>query len=162
VIARNGVDVIRPEPGILASDACELAGITYRQLDYWARQAWIRPTVDAGEGRAGRRRYAVDDVVRLALLRHLAMSGINPANVAEQVSALVLPSREARIVWGPVGSRQQDEPTLVALDASSVLGVLEGGGAYVVFDPSPVRARAERVIADGDAAVSPESEVRTA
>src|SRR3954453_5708093 len=55
----------RHEPGISALDAATLARITYRQLDHWARQGWVRPSLDPGTGRSGRRRYASEDVVRL-------------------------------------------------------------------------------------------------
>jgi DNA-binding transcriptional MerR regulator len=55
---------------ITAPEAAELAGITYRQLDYWARRGWVAPSIDRGTGRAARRLYSADDVVRLAALGH--------------------------------------------------------------------------------------------
>src|SRR3954447_985281 len=93
------------EPGISALDAHALAGITYRQLDHWARQGWVRPSIDAGEGRSGRRLYSATDVVRLDLLRHLAVSRVNAAVAGPHVAELDVPMQDVRVLWGPVGSK---------------------------------------------------------
>ena len=66
-----------PSGGIAATAACELAGVTYRQLDYWARRGWVSPSVDTGLGRAGRRLYHPGDVVRLAALGHFGQAGLD-------------------------------------------------------------------------------------
>ncbi len=107
VITPNADEGIRG--GIVAADAHGLAGISYRQLDHWARQGWVTPSVDAGEGRSGRRRYSADDVVRLDLLRHLAVSQVNPAVAGPLVGACEVPAGDVRIVWGPVGAKDPDQ-----------------------------------------------------
>ena len=127
--------------GIVAGDAHELAGISYRQLDHWARQGWVTPSVDAGEGRSGRRRYSADDVVRLDLLRHLAMSRVNPAVAGPLVGDCELPSGDVRIVWGPVGAKDPDQIGLRVVPADDALAAIEAGGAWVVYNPAPLRAR---------------------
>jgi DNA-binding transcriptional MerR regulator len=66
-----------PPGGIAATAACELARVTYRQLDYWARRGWVSPSVDTGLGRAGRRLYDQSDVVRLAALGHFGQAGLD-------------------------------------------------------------------------------------
>src|SRR3954454_21358230 len=85
------------DPGISALDAHTAAGITYRQLDHWARQGWVTPSIDPGKGRSGRREYSVDDVVRLDLLRHLAQSKVNTAVAGPHVAAFEVPAGDARI-----------------------------------------------------------------
>jgi DNA-binding transcriptional MerR regulator len=131
--------------GIVANDAHELAGITYRQLDHWARQGWVLPSIDAGKGRSGRRLYSPDDVVRLDLLRHLAMSKVNTAHAGPRVAELQFGDADTLVLWGPVGGRDT-EAELAVRDRGSVVRFLADGGAWVVFDPQPVSARVARLL----------------
>ena len=64
------------------------AQITYRQLDHWARQGWVTPSVQTGEGRGSRRLYSSADVVRLAALRHFAKSGWPVSDLGGRVNAV--------------------------------------------------------------------------
>jgi len=132
--------------GIVANDAHDLAGITYRQLDHWARQDWVRPSLDQGRGRAGRRLYSAADVVRLDLLRHLAMSKVNTAQAGPRVADVEVPDDDSLMLWGPVGGKDGDAHLRVVERAEAV-DFLADGGAWVVFDPEPVRARIARVVA---------------
>lgn len=127
--------------GIVAGDAHVLAGISYRQLDHWARQGWVTPSVDSGEGRSGRRRYSADDVIRLDLLRHLAVSRVNPAVAGPMVAGCEVPAGEVRMVWGPVGAKDPDQVGLRVVRAAEALAAVESNGAWVVYNPSPLRAR---------------------
>ncbi len=127
--------------GIVAADAHGLAGISYRQLDHWARQGWVTPSVDPGEGRSGRRRYSADDVVRLDLLRHLAVSRVNPAAAGPLVARCEIPAGDVRIVWGPVGARDADAVGLRVVPAGEALETVESSGAWVVYNPADVRTR---------------------
>lgn len=139
VITPNADEGIRG--GIVAADAHGLAGISYRQLDHWARQGWVTPSVDAGEGRSGRRRYSADDVVRLDLLRHLAVSKVNPAVAGPLVAACEVPAGDVRIVWGPVGAKDPDQVGLRVVPAGEALAAVETSGAWVVYNPTPLRDR---------------------
>ena len=76
---------------IPATQACELANVTYRQLDYWARRAWVCPSIDLGLGRAGRRLYGPADVVRLGALGHFGQAGLDVGRLGPQLAALDLP-----------------------------------------------------------------------
>jgi DNA-binding transcriptional MerR regulator len=67
--------------GYRAPVACEVAQITYRQLDYWARHNVVEPSLVAAAGSGSQRRYSFEDLVELRL-------------VAEMVSIFEL--REAR------------------------------------------------------------------
>ncbi len=81
MVTPNGSHVIS------AAEAAELALITYRQLDHWARKEWVTPSVQSASGRGGRRLYSVDDVLRLAALRHFAKSGWQVNELGEQLAA---------------------------------------------------------------------------
>ena len=120
--------------GISAPDAFRLAGITYRQLDYWARRGWVAPSVEAGTGRPGRRLYSPDDVLRLAALGHLGRSGADVGQLGPQVAGLELPAGDVDylVVLG-------SELSLEIVAASELRARLGAPGTYTVFDPAPLR-----------------------
>ncbi len=51
------------ELGFRAPQVCKLVGITYRQLDYWARTNLIRPSLQEATGSGSQRLYSFSDVV---------------------------------------------------------------------------------------------------
>ncbi len=132
---RSGIDNFP----ISASDAHQAAGITYRQCDHWARKGWVRPSIDPGSGRAGRRQYCWSDVVRLDLLRHLAESKVNTAIAGPAIAELIVPDRDIRVLWNLSG----EADPLHVVDADAALKHLEAGGAWVVYNPEPVRAKVD-------------------
>lgn len=54
---------------------CSLTGVTYRQLDYWARTELVQPSIAGARGSGTQRLYSTRDVVVVAALRHLAQLG---------------------------------------------------------------------------------------
>ncbi len=56
--------------------ASEIAGITYRQLDYWARTDLVRPSVVAAGGSGTRRAYSYRDLLQLKIIRDLLVGGV--------------------------------------------------------------------------------------
>ena len=46
---------------------CELVGITYRQLDYWARTGLLTPSITQAKGSGTQRRYSMRDLVELKI-----------------------------------------------------------------------------------------------
>lgn len=73
---------------ITSPEAAELAGITYRQLDHWARRDWVTPSVSPATGRSSRRGYSVDDVLRLRMLRHFGQAGWAVSDLGPKVTAI--------------------------------------------------------------------------
>jgi len=141
----------QPPDGISANDASDLAEITYRMLDHWARQGWVTPSVDSGTGRAGRRMYSEHDVVRLALLRHLAQSKVNTSVAGPAVADLDIPDEPVIVLWGPVSSSSSDGASLQLVPAAGALERLSAGGGWVVFDPASIRRRIARKFAAANA-----------
>ncbi|MEJ7845887.1 MAG: MerR family transcriptional regulator [Acidimicrobiales bacterium] len=56
--------------------AAEVVGITYRQLDYWARTDLIRPSLADASGSGSRRKYAYRDLLELRIIKQLVDAGI--------------------------------------------------------------------------------------
>lgn len=56
---------------------CQVAGISYRQLDYWARTNLLRPSLQDARGSGTARRYTIGDIVLARLLALLLEQGIS-------------------------------------------------------------------------------------
>ena len=65
------------------SQAAQIAGITYRQLDYWARTNLIRPSLSDAKGSGSRRSYEYRDLLELRVIKQLLDAGIKLESVRE-------------------------------------------------------------------------------
>ena len=66
----------RAEPtGFGGKQVLAIVGITYRQLDHWARTDLLRPSLCDAKGSGSRRRYSYDDVVQLKVIKKLLDGG---------------------------------------------------------------------------------------
>ncbi|MCH8983346.1 MAG: MerR family transcriptional regulator [Acidobacteria bacterium] len=65
------------EMGFRAPQVCKLVGITYRQLDYWARTDLIRPSLRQASGSGSQRLYSFQDVVQLKVIKRLLDAGMS-------------------------------------------------------------------------------------
>jgi DNA-binding transcriptional MerR regulator len=61
--------------------AAEIVGITYRQLDYWARTDLVRPTLADARGSGSRRKYSYRDLLELKVIKNLLDAGIKLESV---------------------------------------------------------------------------------
>lgn len=66
-------------------EIADLVGITYRQLDYWARTDLIRPSVRDASGSGSRRRYSEDDLRMLCFVKQMLDAGVNLDRVREAI-----------------------------------------------------------------------------
>ena len=57
--------------GFRGPQVCSIVGITYRQLDYWARTGLLQPSVAAARGSGTRRVYSYSDVLELKVIKQL-------------------------------------------------------------------------------------------
>lgn len=79
-------DDVSPLPedlGYRGPQACKAAGITYRQLDYWARTDLVRPSVTDAAGSGSRRRYSYSDLLELKVIKSLLDAGIRLESVRQ-------------------------------------------------------------------------------
>ncbi|WP_156756246.1 MerR family transcriptional regulator [Actinokineospora pegani] len=68
--------------------ACQIAGITYRQLDYWARTSLVVPTVRSAAGSGSQRLYSFKDVLVLKVVKRLLDTGVSLQNIRVAVDHL--------------------------------------------------------------------------
>jgi DNA-binding transcriptional MerR regulator len=64
------------ELGYGGPQVCAIVGISYRQLDYWARTGLVRPSVADAHGSGSQRRYSYRDLVRLQVIKSLLDAGV--------------------------------------------------------------------------------------
>jgi len=74
--------------GYRGPTACAAAGITYRQLDYWARTGLVEPSVRATGGSGLQRLYSFRDVVVLKIVKRLLDTGVSLQNIRTTVQHL--------------------------------------------------------------------------
>ena len=65
------------------TQACDIVGITYRQLDYWARTQLVRPDVHEATGSGSRRHYSYRNLLELRVVKSLLDAGIKLESVRE-------------------------------------------------------------------------------
>ena len=69
------------EHGFSGSKAASIVGISYRQLDYWARTDLVRPSLADASGSGSRRRYSYQDLLELRVIKSLLDAGIKLESV---------------------------------------------------------------------------------
>lgn len=82
---------LRPLPaglGYRGPVACSAAGITYRQLDYWARTGLVTPTVRDAAGSGSQRLYGFRDILILRIVKRLIDTGVSLPNIRAAVDHL--------------------------------------------------------------------------
>lgn len=65
------------EIGFGGPEVCRIVGITYRQLDYWARTDLLRPSLADAQGSGTQRRYSYRDLVALKVIKSLLDGGVS-------------------------------------------------------------------------------------
>ncbi|UNN04140.1 MerR family transcriptional regulator [Rhodococcus opacus] len=68
--------------------ACQIAGITYRQLDYWARTSLVVPSIRGAAGSGSQRLYSFKDILVLKIVKRLLDTGISLQNIRVAVDHL--------------------------------------------------------------------------
>lgn len=86
--AQGGAQAVDDRRSWRGPQVCALAGITYRQLDYWARTSVLTPSIAEARGSGTSRLYSTADVCAAALLARLSTMGCRLQAVAAVTSAL--------------------------------------------------------------------------
>jgi DNA-binding transcriptional MerR regulator len=84
-------DDLAPMPedvGFRGPTACAAAGVTYRQLDYWARTGLVEPSVRGASGSGTQRLYSFRDVLLLKIIKRLLDAGVSLQQIRTAISHL--------------------------------------------------------------------------
>ena len=74
--------------GFRGPQVCKIVGITYRQLDYWARTGLLRPSLADAKGSGSQRLYSYGDIVELKVIKQLLDAGINLKQARKAIECL--------------------------------------------------------------------------
>lgn len=80
--------VLDDDAGYRGPTACKAAGITYRQLDYWARTGLVEPTVRGAAGSGSQRLYGFRDILVLKVVKRLLDTGVSLQQIRSAVEHL--------------------------------------------------------------------------
>ena len=84
-------DEVRALPediGYRGPTVCSAAGITYRQLDYWARTGLVEPSIRGASGSGTQRLYSFRDVLVLKIVKRLLDTGVSLQQIRTAVQHL--------------------------------------------------------------------------
>ena len=121
--------------GIPAPPVGELAGVTYRQVDYGVRRGYVTASVQPAVGKGARRLFAPADVVRVAALGRFGRARFDIGLVGPLVAVLEPITGDQLVV------ARTDPLSVEIIDAVDLRRVLGEAGPCVVFDPAPLLAR---------------------
>ncbi|KAA1376234.1 MerR family transcriptional regulator [Aeromicrobium fastidiosum] len=77
LLFNDDVSPLPVDEGFRGPTACSAAGITYRQLDYWARTKLVEPTVRSATGSGTQRLYSFKDILLLKIIKRLLDAGVS-------------------------------------------------------------------------------------
>lgn len=76
------------QTGFSGTKAAAVVGISYRQLDYWARTDLVRPSLADASGSGSRRMYSYRDLLELRVIKSLLDAGIKLESVRKAFTYL--------------------------------------------------------------------------
>ena len=113
--------------------ACAAAGITYRQLDYWARTGLVEPSIRPASGSGTQRLYSFRDILVLRIVKRLIDTGVSLTNIRAAVAHLEQRGGDdlARITLMSDGAsiyecRSEDEVIDIVRGGQGVFGIAVG------------------------------------
>ena len=149
------------EQGFSGTRTASIVGISYRQLDYWARTDLVRPSLTDATGSGSRRQYSYRDLLELRVIKSLLDAGIKLESVRSAFQYMRehvdtdIASAHLVISGGDVILCDGDQLIdVMRRSGQGVLNVLALGGVKDDLDTTLVRL-------DGDVAMSP-AQVRRA
>ena len=84
----DDVSPLPSDTGYRGPTACNAAGITYRQLDYWARTSLVVPSIRGAAGSGSQRLYSFKDILVLKIVKRLLDTGISLQQIRTAVNQL--------------------------------------------------------------------------
>ncbi|MFD1717896.1 MerR family transcriptional regulator [Georgenia deserti] len=76
------------DTGYRGPTACRAAGITYRQLDYWARTGLVEPSIRGAAGSGSQRLYSFRDILVLKVVKRLLDTGVSLQQIRAAITSL--------------------------------------------------------------------------
>jgi DNA-binding transcriptional MerR regulator len=124
------------EQGYRGPQVCKIVGITYRQLDYWARTNLVRPSVMDANGSGTQRLYSFRDLLELKLIKQMLDAGLALQSARKAVESLRKFGGETTavriVIEGP--------KVVIAETEEQWLDLMRDGQGVFSFNVAPVAA----------------------
>jgi DNA-binding transcriptional MerR regulator len=142
-LARASGSEVTPA-GYRGPQVCSVVGITYRQLDYWARTDLLRPSISDAKGSGTQRVYSYTDLLQLKVIKRLLDAGVSLRSTRKAIECL-------RASGAGVTSASlviADDRTVLAHSGEELFDLLRGGqGVFSILGM-------DRVVSEVDAAIT--------
>jgi DNA-binding transcriptional MerR regulator len=110
---------------------CSVVGITYRQLDYWARTGLLMPSISEAKGSGSQRRYSYTDLVQLKVIKRLLDSGVSLQAARRAIECL----RQGGEDLATANLVIDDRHSVLAHSGEEVIDLLKGGQTVLNIVP---------------------------
>jgi DNA-binding transcriptional MerR regulator len=117
--------------GYRGPQVCAVVGITYRQLDYWARTDLLRPSISEAKGSGTQRLYSYSDLLQIKVIKRLLDSGISLRSARRAIDCL-------RSSGDDVASANlviDEGRTVLARSGEEIIDLLKGGQGVLNIVP---------------------------
>ena len=81
-------DAVHNGEGFRGPQVCKIVGITYRQLDYWARTDLLKPSISDAKGSGTQRKYSYTDLLELKVIKRLLDAGVSLQSARRAIDCL--------------------------------------------------------------------------
>jgi DNA-binding transcriptional MerR regulator len=133
------------EQGYRVPEVCRIVGITYRQLDYWARTDLVTPSIRDASGSGSQRLYSFQDLVTLRVIKNLLDTGVALQRVrraVEHLGSLDRPLAGVTLMSDGAGVYEAHSP-------EAVVDLLRQGQGVFAIAIDRVAADVESAVAKG-------------
>jgi DNA-binding transcriptional MerR regulator len=119
------------EPGYRGPQVCAIVGITYRQLDYWARTDLLHPSITQARGSGSQRRYSYSDLVQLKVIKRLLDAGVSLQAARRAIECL----RSSGEDLASANLVIDDRRSVLARSGEEIIDLLKGGQTVLNIVP---------------------------
>ena len=119
------------EEGFGGPQVCKIVGISYRQLDYWARTDLVRPSLADAHGSGTQRSYSWRDLVRLKVIKSLLDAGVKLQTARRAIDYL----REDTTNWEAASLVLDGSDSVLARDGDDLVDLVRRGQGVLNIVP---------------------------
>jgi DNA-binding transcriptional MerR regulator len=117
--------------GYRGPQVCSIVGITYRQLDYWARTGLLHPSISQARGSGSQRVYSYSDLLQLKVVKRLLDSGVSLQAARRAIDCL----RSSGDDLGSANLVIDDRRSVLAHTGEEIIDLLKGGQTVLNIVP---------------------------
>jgi DNA-binding transcriptional MerR regulator len=130
--------------GFSGTTVCRVTGVTYRQLDYWARTDLVTPSISPAHGSGSKRRYSYSDLVEVKVIKSLLDAGVSLGRTRQAVDCL---RNSLGVDLGSASLILSGAKTVLAHSNGEIVDLLRGGqGVFNVVPLAGVVAELDHTI----------------